>query len=106
MKIVYNKIIPFGANKLINLFGVVFTKSKHLTTTDINHEAIHTAQLRETLYIFFYIWYAIEFLIRWFGNKFNWKKAYKNIWFEQEAYFFEGHTDYLSYRKHYRWFNF
>ena len=62
MKIVKTKWFPFGGYKAINLFGILFTKSD-LSETEINHEAIHTAQMKEMLYIFFYIWYAIEYII-------------------------------------------
>ena len=42
----------------------------------------HTAQMKEMLYIFFYLWYVVEWIIRLFmkGN------AYRNISFEREAY--------------------
>lgn len=36
-----NNIIPFGGYKVINLFGLIFTKSD-LTDEDKNHENIHS----------------------------------------------------------------
>jgi len=42
MKIIYNKIIPFQGFKCINLFGILFVRSKLLKDKDINHEAIHS----------------------------------------------------------------
>jgi hypothetical protein len=79
MKIIYNNIIPFPGYKAINLFGLLFVrKDAIMSEEDINHESIHTAQMKEMLYTFFYIWYIIEWVIRLFkkGN------AYRNISFE------------------------
>ncbi len=64
----------------------------------INHESIHLRQQVELLLVFFYLWYAIEFLFRWFQYK-NRLKAYRNISFEREAYFHEQDFDYLKHRK-------
>lgn len=65
MLVIYNKIIPFRGYKAINLFGVIFVRSGcWFSNYDLNHEQIHTKQIIEMLYIFFYIWYIIEFLIR------------------------------------------
>lgn len=103
MKIIYNNIIPFPGYKAINLFGLLFVrKDAIMSEEDINHESIHTAQMKEMLYIFFYIWYIIEWVIRLFkkGN------AYRNISFEQEAYSNEDNLEYLKDRKHYAWFKY
>lgn len=53
MIIIRNKIIPFKGFKCINLFGVLFVRKEcgDVTKTDINHEAIHTAQMRELMYV-------------------------------------------------------
>lgn len=72
---------------------------------DVNHETIHTKQMQELLYIFFYLWYVIEYLIRLIIYR-NTKLTYKNISFEREAYQNQGDLDYLSNRKHYNWFNY
>lgn len=103
MKIIENKIIPFPGYKAINLFGLLFVrKGAVISEEDINHESIHTAQMKEMLYIFFYIWYIVEWVIRLFkkGN------AYRNISFEQEAYNNEDNLEYLNNRKHYEWFKY
>ena len=53
MKVVYNNLIPFKGYKAINLFGIVFArKGAVLTGKDLNHEAIHTSQMKEMLYLF------------------------------------------------------
>lgn len=103
MKIIYNNIIPFPGYKAINLFGLLFVrKDAVMSEEDINHESIHTVQMKEMLYIFFYIWYIIEWVIRLFkkGN------AYRNISFEQEAYSNEDNLEYLKDRKYYAWFKY
>ena len=97
MKIIINNIITFKGFKCINLFGILFCR-KQLDKIDINHEAIHTKQMQEMLYIPFYIWYIIEYLIKLFiGN------AYRNLSFEREAYNNQYNLNYLNNRKHYSW---
>ena len=90
MKIIYNNIIPFPGFKCINLFGFLFARSK-MKERDINHEAIHTAQMKELLYIPFYIIYGIEAIF----------KKYKNVSFEKEAYANQEDFEYLKNRRHY-----
>jgi len=94
MKIIRNKYLPFHGFKAINLFGIVFTHG-NLYDYDINHEAIHTAQMKEMLYIFFYIWYAIEYLIKLFKHR-DTSLAYKNISFEREAYYNMDDFNYIK----------
>ena len=104
--IVYNKFIPFKGFQAINLFGFIFTRKKVLKPNTINHENIHTAQMKETLYIFFYLLYCIEYLIRFITyliKKQDLYDAYKNISFEQEAYQNEYRLTYLENRKHFSW---
>lgn len=101
MKIIYNKIIPFPGFQVVNLFGILFARTK-LDCIDINHEAIHTKQMKELLYIFFYLWYFIEWLILIFKYK-DVHTAYRNIRFEKEAYTYEKDITYLSNRKHYNY---
>jgi hypothetical protein len=105
MKIVYNKYIPFKGFYAINLFGTYFVRKEYegnsVPESTLNHEAIHTAQMKEMGYIFFYIWYFIEWLVRLVINN---KEAYRSISFEQEAYNNEDNYNYLDNRKYYSWF--
>lgn len=96
--VIVNNIIPFKGYKAINLFGIIFAREK-LNEIDINHERIHTRQMIELLFIFFYIWYGLEYIIRLFTNI----DPYRNILFEQEAYKHENDLDYLNRRSHYSW---
>ncbi len=63
----------------------------------LNHEKIHIRQQLELVLLPFFIWYGIEFLIRWWQYR-NRHTAYRNICFEREAYANETNPDYLSKR--------
>lgn len=105
MKIKESRIIPFGGYLAVNLFGVLFVRKGNIDKVKpnvINHESIHTAQMREMLYVFFYIWYGIE----WFVRLFQHGDEYRSISFEREAYDNEHDADYLSKRKHFAWFKY
>lgn len=98
---IHNNIIPFKGYKAINLFGILFVrKGCSMNKEDFNHESIHTAQIKELLYIFFYVWYLIEYVVKLFIHG---KYAYRNISFEREAYTNEDNLEYLDNRKHYSW---
>ena len=100
MKIIRNNYIPFQGYKAINLFGILFVRGNaRISERTIRHEAIHTAQMKELWYVFFYLWYIIEWLIRLFmkGN------AYRNISFEREAYDNEDNIIYIDSRKIFAW---
>lgn len=95
MKVIYNKFIPFKGFAAINLFGVLFVRNEVcLSERLLNHEKIHTAQMKELGYIGFYLIYLIEWLVRLFmpGN------AYRNISFEREAYNYDAYKYYLECR--------
>lgn len=105
MKVIYNNIIPFRGFTAINIFGIVFARKEYepLSGRTLNHEAIHTEQMKETLYIFFYLWYLLEWLIKLFRYG---KDAYRNISFEREAYYYDAYDGYLYIRKRYKWISF
>ena len=103
MIVIRNKYLPFPGFAAINLFGVLFCRpGTRITPRLINHERIHTAQMMEMAFIFFYIWYLVEWTVRltWRGN------AYFNISFEREAYRNEHNRKYLKQRKHYAWWKY
>lgn len=102
MKVIYNNLIPFKGFKCINLFGILFVrKGCTMRAEDYNHEAIHTAQMKEMLYVFFYLLYVLEWLYQLVrcGDS---KEAYHRISFEREAYKFQHLPDYLKKRKWYQ----
>lgn len=99
MKIIRNKIIPIKGFRAINLFGILFVRGNaEINDVVLNHERIHTAQMREMLYAPFYVWYVIEWLIRLIIDK---KTAYRSIGFEKEAYQNQHNLSYLKERKIY-----
>lgn len=81
------------------IFPFVFVKyrvyKKNLVF--LNHERIHLKQQIEMLFFPFFIWYTVEFLLRYFQFK-NWNLAYRNISFEREAYANEKNLDYIRHR--------
>lgn len=107
MKIKYSRIIPFKGFYAINLFGTYVIRKEYegepIRESTLNHEAIHTAQMKEMGYIFFYIWYFIEWLIRLIING---RYAYYMLSFEQEARDNQYDKEYLTIREQYRWFKY
>lgn len=103
MKIIRSSIIPCKGFSAINLFGVVFVRKEirpqhniSLRNWDLmlNHELIHTAQMKELLYLPFYLLYGMEWLIRLAMYR-NTKEAYRNISFEREAYDKQANFGYI-----------
>ncbi len=100
MKIVRSKWIPFKGFTAINLMGVMFVRpGAYLSDTLLRHERIHSAQMREMAFVFFYVAYLIEWLVRLFRKG----SAYRRISFEREAYDNEHNEHYLTQRRHYAW---
>jgi hypothetical protein len=76
-----------------------------LGETVLHHEKIHFRQQLEMLFVFFFIWYTLEYLIRWIKLK-NRYNAYRTISFEKEAYENERNQKYLAVRKPFVWFKY
>lgn len=105
MKVIYNRLIPFRGFKCINLFGILFVREGCvMTQTDYNHEAIHTAQMKEMLYIGFYLCYLVEWLIKTLIRT-DGRFAYYAISYEREAYENQIYSDYLAIRKPFNQFS-
>lgn len=125
------KHLLFANYTTITLFAWVFTKwsEKEARQSTINHECVHVRQWIELtvasalllwigLLVFgysawwlllsaltFYIWYVLEFLVKWFygifvADKYN---AYKNISFEREARLSEKDNNYLENSTYFAW---
>ena len=110
MKQIFNSIIPFKGFLAINLFGVLFIRKEYKDYVKnnkkaiymVNHESIHTKQMIELGYVFFYIIYLLEWIYRLLFTKDRFSNnAYRNISFEQEAYNNEKNLKYLKERKHF-----
>lgn len=101
MKVIYNRLIPFKGYKCVNLFGVLFVREGcTMTDTDYNHEAIHTAQMKELLYVPFYVLYVLEWLLLW-AKYHGAHTAYLHISYEVEANLFQSDANYLKNRPKY-----
>lgn len=106
MMVVKNSLIPFKGFVAINLFCVVFVRKDYefISVADYQrmlvHEGIHTKQMQELLYLPFYVWYLLEWLIRFVMYR-DRHKAYQNISFEREAYANQHKLDYNKGRKRY-----
>lgn len=107
----------------INLFNVVILNKKIIPILKdspltlvrlLRHERIHSKQGNEMLWVFFYLFYIIEWIFRLVqyrkeklpSGKKDWKAAYRNISFEREAYANEHNENYLKERKPYAFLNY
>ncbi len=105
MKNIIIRNLRIGKNiYAVNLFSIVFSRGK-LSPVIANHEYIHTLQQREMLFIFFYIWYILEWIVK-SVYYLDTNKGYENIGFEREAYLQQNNLSYPSQRRHYAWFKY
>ena len=86
----------------ITIWPFIIVKHNELKKDEvlINHERIHLKQQLELFIVPFYIWYVLEWLLRFAQHK-NAYLAYCHISFEREAYHHENNMDYPSTRKPY-----
>ncbi|MDN3619732.1 hypothetical protein QWY81_09730 [Polaribacter undariae] len=84
----------------ITLFPFILLKKKDLKDDKVlvNHEKIHLKQQAELLLIFFFIFYSLEWILKFLRHK-NGYLAYKNLSFEREAYQNENNFNYIKNRK-------
>lgn len=101
MRTIVNRFIPFKGFKAINLFGFVFVREGvKMKPYNYNHMAILSAQMRELLFVPFYIIYFVEWVYRLIKLR-NFQKAYRAISFEREAYANQSNYHYLTNRYHF-----
>lgn len=56
MKIIRNRFIPFKGFEAMNFMGILFCRSTSTLTPELLlHEQIHTHQMREMLFVGFYL---------------------------------------------------
>lgn len=99
---------PWFAELITPTIGItlpwgVYIKEGEDDVFTVNHELIHWQQVKETLFIFFYIWYGLEWFIKWITPPVG---AYFDLGFEREAYRNEFNLNYLTTRKHFAWFKY
>ena len=104
MKVIYNRLVPFRGFTAINLMGVVFARVEYrpLSAAILRHEAIHTAQMKETAFLGFYLIYISEWLWGLLRRQ-SPLAAYRAIRFEREAYRYMADPSYLTRRRPYAW---
>ena len=101
-RIIENGLLPPEGFSAINL-GWIFTRDERLLSDNLmRHEAIHTLQAREMLYIFHFLLYGLEYLVKLCICR-NADTAYKSISTEQEAYY---NSRNLNYREERKWYAF
>lgn len=99
--IIVSKFLVRKGYAAMAIFPFIFFKKKeYINPIRLNHEKIHIRQQLELLIVFFYLWYLIDFIVKYAKYR-NWKTAYRNIIFEREAYSFEKDLNYLEKRKFY-----
>ena len=104
MIVVECRLIP--KRYCVNLFGMVWSRdTSWIDQRVLRHERIHTAQMREMLYLPFYIFYLLEYLVKLLIYR-DHDRAYRSISFEREAYAKESSCHYLSLRHPYDWMNY
>lgn len=109
MKIVYSKLIPLKGYTAMTIYPFIFVRKdrkEYFTEVANTHESIHALQQIEILWIFFFLWYLLEWLVKIPFCKFNPSFAYRSISFEQEAYYNQYDKEYLQDRRHYCWMKF
>jgi hypothetical protein len=108
MIVVRNKIADFliaGNFSALCIWPFLFVRPGIQVTelsVTLNHERIHARQQLEMLWVFFFLWYSIEYLIR-LRKHHNGNKAYHAISHEKEAFSNEANLQYLKKRKAYAW---
>ncbi|MCK5642673.1 MAG: hypothetical protein KAJ19_17830 [Gammaproteobacteria bacterium] len=78
------KIITFGWARAICIapFGIYIREEWLYDQETRRHELDHWPQQTEMLYIFYYVWYLLEWIVKLFIYG---KQSYYNISFEREA---------------------
>lgn len=104
--IVAKYLIPKGYSGLA-VFPFVLVKKAGYKENPIliNHEKIHLRQQLELLIVPFFIWYSLEFLLRWYQYK-DCYLAYRNLSFEREAYANQSNLEYSKTRKYFSFLNY
>ena len=104
--LVFKYLTPKGFRG-ITLFPFIVLSQKEDRTNKVlvNHERIHIRQQLEMLVLPIFVWYFVEYLIRWVALK-DRRKAYRNISFEREAYENEKDLNYLKQRSFWKFMRF
>ena len=103
MRVIVSNLLPTRGFTAVNFFGVVFVRRERMrwfSSRTMNHEYIHLEQMKELLYVPFYLIYLAEWAWKLMVFR-SCRKAYMNISFEREARAHQNDLDYLKTRKRY-----
>src|SRR5690606_22319920 len=94
------RLFTFAFADAVALFPFIILNRRSLADDSrlMRHERIHLRQQAEMLVVFFYLWYAVEYLFRRLRYRRH-PEAYRNISFEREAYANQGRPGYLRQRR-------
>lgn len=128
MKIIRNKIVPFGDFDVMNILGLLFVREEVVLDDEIlNHEAIHTEQQYEILTVSALValvlsniyaswWWLLLalvmpfalYILAWFIELLlpPYGTAYKDSPFEREAYANQRNPKYLATRPLFAWWRY
>ena len=87
------------------LFPFILVRQPNPGPALLNHERIHLRQQAELGILPFYLWYVLEYLIRWFQYRDHYQ-AYRNISFEREAFANDQDLTYLKNRSFWRFWRY
>jgi hypothetical protein len=90
------RVPTLGADGMA-LFPFILVRRPNPGATLINHERIHLRQQAELGVLPFYLWYVVEYGIRWLHYRDHYT-AYRNICFEREAFANDTNLAYLNTR--------
>ena len=95
------KVLPDSVQAItLAPFGIYYKARVFYNSYTQREEETHWDQQMEMLIIFFYIWYVLEWAIKWLKYR---KDAYSNISFEREAKKKVLIKDYLKQRRPFAW---
>ena len=101
-----NSIIPKLASVFISVYAITLYPFVFILDDGnervITHERIHILQQKEMLVLFFYIAYALFFVLGLIKHR-SINLAYRNIPFEKEAYDNDTNIAYVLNRKRFAW---
>jgi hypothetical protein len=103
----WTNMFSAGRAVAVTVFPFIFVSSQSLISDYVllQHERIHIRQALELAVLPFYVWYLLEFIVRYCRCG-NFQKAYRSISFEQEAYAHETEPHYLERRQCWAFLNY
>lgn len=98
--VILSKVAPIEIGA-ITLGPFIFSRGEMSDRTK-NHERIHWEQYKECLIIGFLVLYGLSYVIN-LCKGMKGPEAYRNIWFEKEAYDNDHDFEYIQNRRWFSW---